>query len=407
MSPTRSVVAALAATAMSLTLAGAASTSAASSQGAAPTQLSASTTGAGSGSAARAVRQRGKLTIKPQIAQPGSARKSPATASSALVARFWPARKGRLVTLQRRSGDRWVTLTSRRQSARGDAEFAAAFKIRGNYQRYRAVARRHNGLAAKATRSKSTDNAWRTPELDTRFSGTTLPTDWSHRQTRYDGLRQCAKSSRKSLRVADGTLRLSVKNDPDRPSRLRPKRKCTTKYGSFDWRITGHVSTQGHRAFKYGFAAARMKFQKRAGQHAAFWMQPSTAARSGSEIDIIEWFGDRPTDSSELANFIHRGGTKDRTCGLISKPRQFGKDWWKRYHVFSVEWTKERYVFRIDGKETCRTSRFVSHTPEYLILSLQANTYELPLLDGNRAAPHSSRRLPQHTKVDWVRYWSP
>ena len=177
----------------------------------------------------------------------------------------------------------------------------------GTSRPYRAVARRHDGLPAKATPSKSTDNAWRTPELDSRFSGSTLPTDWSHRQTRYTGLRQCAKSSQKALRVDGGTLRLSVKNDPSAPEPDQAEAQVRTKYGNFDWRITGHVSTQGHRAFKYGVAAARMKFQKRAGQHAAFWMQPNTAARSGAEIDVIEWFGNRPNDNTELANFIHRG----------------------------------------------------------------------------------------------------
>ena len=54
------------------------------------------------------------------------------------------------------------------------------------------------------------------------------------------------------------------------------------------------------------------------------------------------------------------------------------------------------YIFRIDGKETCRTPKLVSHTPEYLILSLQANDYELKY----------SESLPQTMYVDWVKYWA-
>jgi len=68
--------------------------------------------------------------------------------------------------------------------------------------------------------------------------------------------------------------------------------------------------------------------------------------------------------------------------------------------VFSVEWTPSRYVFRIDGKETFRTSRGVSGRPEFLILSLLSSDYELGYLGGEA-------RLPQSMKVDWVRFWQP
>jgi beta-glucanase (GH16 family) len=354
----------------------------------------------------RNVDQRASLRVLPQLAQPGRAAASPGRARSALLASFSPASQGRLVQLQRRDETGWTTVARGRQGARGRVEFTAAFRKAGAFATYRAVAVRHDGLRRIASDARSTER-WAAPALDERFDGSAIPTGWARRKTQYDGMRQCAISSSRALRVADGKLRLSVKNDPDRPSRARPKPRCTTKYGSFDWRITGHLSTQGFHAFRYGYAAARMKFQRRAGQHAAFWLQPANSrARSGAEIDVIEWFGQRKNPGTQLSNFVHRGGTKDKTCGLIRNPAAYGRDWWNRYHVFSVEWTRSGYTFRIDGKVTCRTSRFVSHTPQYLILSLQANTYELPLLDGNPKAPHSGARLPQHTYVDWVRYWT-
>ena len=68
------------------------------------------------------------------------------------------------------------------------------------------------------------------------------------------------------------------------------------------------------------------------------------------------------------------------------------------YHVFSVEWTPTEYVFRIDGKETLRTSAGVSQTEEYLILSLLVSNFESLRVT-------SPDQLPQTMSVDWVRVW--
>ena len=64
----------------------------------------------------------------------------------------------------------------------------------------------------------------------------------------------------------------------------------------------------------------------------------------------------------------------------------------------SVEWTPERYIFRIDGRETFRTSKGVSGRPEFLILSLLSSDYELSKLKGEA-------NLPQAMSVDWIRFW--
>ena len=71
--------------------------------------------------------------------------------------------------------------------------------------------------------------------------------------------------------------------------------------------------------------------------------------------------------------------------------------WFKRYHVFSVEWTPKAYVFRVDGVQTLRLTQGVSQVPEFLILSMLSSDWELPTLD--RAT------LPNATEIDWVRVW--
>ena len=41
------------------------------------------------------------------------------------------------------------------------------------------------------------------------------------------------------------------------------------------------------------------------------------------------------------------------------------------FHTFGLEWTKDAYIFYIDGKETWRSTSAVSQRNEYLILSTE------------------------------------
>ena len=87
---------------------------------------------------------------------------------------------------------------------------------------------------------------------------------------------------------------------------------------------------------------------------------------------------------------------------MLENPDQYltGQDdsWFEDYHVFSVEWTPEEYIFRIDGQETWRTSKGISHQPEYPILSLLSSDYELDNLG-------KTSNLPQTMDVDWLKFW--
>ena len=60
--------------------------------------------------------------------------------------------------------------------------------------------------------------------------------------------------------------------------------------------------------------------------------------------------------------------------------------------MFSVEWTPTEYVFRIDGRETWRTSEGISHHPQFLILSQLTSDYELAA-NPDAATPAHLRRL--------------
>ena len=196
-------------------------------------------------------------------------------------------------------------------------------------------------------------------------------------------------------------LKLSVMEDPDREGdecQLPGKRK------KFPYRLNGHVGTEGRVAFTYGFAAARIKTQAARGQHAAFWMQAvggqgtGGPKKGGAEIDVIEYFGDDHPEGglTSFTYFLDKNGKKQTVGGWLPNADELGDDWAEQYHVFSVEWTPDEYVFRIDDKVTQRLKGVSSGRPEFLILSLLSSDYELPRFDGE---------LPETMEVDWARVW--
>ena len=242
------------------------------------------------------------------------------------------------------------------------------------------------------------------------FDGTTLSDAWEHRISFYNpwGGRACSKGDPRAVAVTDGVLRLSSMPDPDEQGRCRVKDKNGRTLGNFPYRLNGHISTQHSADFRYGVAAARMRFPKSLGQHAAFWLQPRGLLDTGptpwgAEVDVVEWYGARGRNTV-MASAVHEpmpDGSKREIGGMIPRPDRFlatrSDSWWDSYHVFSVEWTPSRYVFRIAGHEVWRTHEGVSHVPEFLILSMLSSDFELPDVGTDPT--------PRTAEVDWVAFW--
>jgi hypothetical protein len=355
--------------------------------------------------------QRATISVLPPISQPGKGVAGASGARTVVAVKVTPVKERRPVVLQRLSGTSWAKVAKTRLTRKGLAEFGVPTTLGGLPITYRATALKYRGKPAVTT-GEVVSTQWGVPDFADEFSGRTLGAMWSHRAKQYnpDGLRRCSKGSPKAVEVARGSVRLSVLVDKSKGNRLcTAKRADGSMVGRFKYRLNGHISTGGARGFTYGVAAARMKFQKPQGQHASFWLQPTTptgaknSESGGAEIDIIEWFG-HPSRNGGLTSFIYhptKRGPK-KVGDFIENPDQYlssrSDRWWKKYHVFSVEWTRSAYIFRIDGRETWRTTAGISGIEQYPILSLLSSDYELPKLGGER-------RLPQHMYVDWVQFW--
>jgi beta-glucanase (GH16 family) len=349
--------------------------------------------------------QRIRLEALPRVVQQGPTVAGADAARTAVVATLKPVRPGRRVQLQVQEGEAWRAVASRRQDRLGRVQFAASAAVDGKPLTYRVKAMPSSSTSPFTSAPVSTAR-WLEATWTDEFDGSELGPDWNHRGREYahGSRRSCAKGDPRAISVGGGAVRLSVIKDPDATKRCRIQGR-DARAGRFGYRLNGHIGTEGSFSFRYGVAAARVKFHRLRGQHGAFWMQPVTGmypGAAGNEIDVVEYFGDHHPQGG-LASFMHRYEGKRRIAsgGWIPNSRSFlasrNDGWSKNYHVFSVEWTPRMLVFRIDGKETGRLRGRISAVPQFPILSLIAANYEIPKI--------KEKRLPQHMYVDWVRVW--
>jgi hypothetical protein len=339
-------------------------------------------------------------TLLPPIAHQGPKAASADDARPVASVRVTPAHEGRAVTLESRSGGGWTEAGTAELGADGTADFV----VEGGDASYRVVTEAAEGLP-EATQEVATP-AWEV-DFGDEFAGSELGDGWFHRGLEYnpDGLRACSKGSPDAADVAGGALNLRVIRDPERTETCVAKKGDGEVLGRYAYRLNGHVGS-GSQVFQ-GVTAARIKFQQGRGQHGSFWFQSPTNMMAaptvaGAEIDIVEYFGDSRDD--RLASFIHypTGNGYVKEGDWIENARGFlarkDDEWWKSYHVFSLEWTDEEYVIRIDGQEAWRTDEGISGLPEVIVLSLLSSDYELPKGEEDD--------LPQTMSVDWVRHWA-
>lgn len=163
----------------------------------------------------------------------------------------------------------------------------------------------------------------------------------------------------------------------------------------------GMIGTQPTFQARYGYFETRLKFQKLQGHHGAFWLQSplygeyfDDPGRSGVEIDVIEYFGSGRADGGASIN-IHwnpysKPTSKKFTLDVLRPEEDF--------HVYAVHWTSTGYEFFLDGRLVFATRDGLSHTCQYLILSLLSSPWERHRL--------VLRALPDAMVVDYVRVYA-
>jgi beta-glucanase (GH16 family) len=346
--------------------------------------------------------QHAYVDVLPQVAQQGTGVASSSTAKAAVVARFSPARPGRRVHIKRQQPDgSWVVVAAGTQDSGGRMTYSGS----PSSAAFEATTGSRSG--APSVTSSVGRAAW-SLRFDDEFNGTALDTSkWALRSLgTYVTSRQLSTNSAKAVHVGGGALQLQVLKNT--AGNCPAKSKST--YGCL---LNGQVSTQdatgSFKTFKYGVASARMKFPTGRGQHGSFWLKsplygtvPGDPARSGAEIDAIEFFG-KGYPKGGLANQLYyrtKSGLDKKFGSVWSAAEHLkpaGDAWWTSYHVFTLKWTPSAYTFYVDGRVLWQSHDAVSRTGEYLVLSMLTSDWEVPQLDRST--------LPTTMYVDWAKVW--
>ena len=220
----------------------------------------------------------------------------------------------------------------------------------------------------------------------------------------------------------DSTDTITVGNGPETAgaengalvihARHRPGFK-TQQERAFDF-ISGRLESRSKFEFTYGTAAARIKLTAGAGLWPAFWALGTGRWPDTGEMDIMENVGD-PT----WTNFALHGPGHSGNTPLVSRQHFAQGGDITGWHVYSLDWSADELVFKVDGNPEYRVARttverygrWAYDNPKFLILNLALGG-QYPQSVNKVAEPYVG--LPQSTVdliksdkavmvVDWVR----
>lgn len=228
------------------------------------------------------------------------------------------------------------------------------------------------------------------------FTGSALNGDVWEPHTMAGTDNMCVLDSPRTVEVADGHLRLTVRAADT--TTVCPARADGTRAAY----AAGWVSSHHRWSQQYGRFEARIRVQSASvrGLHEAFWLWPDV--RHGAdepwpasgEIDIMETYSERP---GLVVPFLHYGeddGPVDGVNTAWSCPTSRGE-----WHTYALEWSADELRILVDG-ETClvNTEGAASFRKRFIINFTQFLGSGNNLYDGKTP-------LPATMEVDHVRVW--
>lgn len=259
-------------------------------------------------------------------------------------------------------------------------------------------------LAVSGDASTSSPTPSFSDDFDASFAAAGVdPAQWVAQDTRYSGFtdanHDCFINSPQLISQSAGMVHLTAKRYPS-------PFVCKGPYGSWSTRYAAStIATRGHFSQAFGRFAfrARMPQTPTRGVHAALWLYPATnvyGAWPGSgEIDVTEWFSNRPTIALNALHYAGNAGNAGVTC-RTSSPQEF--------HTYGVQWGSGVMTFYLDGQACWQHSWTVPsvlpglapfNRPFYFVLSIG--------FGAGDNAPTWTTPAVNRMDVDWVRSWAP
>ncbi|MCK5028466.1 MAG: glycoside hydrolase family 16 protein [Bacteroidales bacterium] len=148
----------------------------------------------------------------------------------------------------------------------------------------------------------------------------------------------------------------------------------------FDY-TSGLINTGQSFRQQYGLFKAKIKVNHSFPAHHAFWM---LGEKITPEIDIFK-YGKKSASKLEVANYWSDDGNNKKALSGLN----FSKD----YFIYSLEWTQDKLVWKINDVVLYEQTQGVPQEPMYIILSSGISQ------EGNPS-------VPCNMEVDWVRAYS-
>ncbi len=184
------------------------------------------------------------------------------------------------------------------------------------------------------------------------FDGTQLDTNvWDYRAT---GSRRGGFNSPKQVKVENGNLVITGEY------------RENGEFGS-GW-YGGMINLK--KRYKNGYFEIKCICNESKGFWSAFWLQSSYAYKpemskggiGGAEIDIFESLG--YGNYNRLRHFgvshaIHCSGMEGDDSGELNSKNLgwfYGKNIYKEFNTYGLEWTEDEYIFYVNGVETTRST---------------------------------------------------
>lgn len=141
---------------------------------------------------------------------------------------------------------------------------------------------------------------------------------------------------------------------------------------------SGLINTGQYFRQQYGLFKAKIKVSHSYPIHHAFWL---LGEKITPEIDIFK-YGKKSASKLEVANYWNGNGKMKKSLGGLN----FSKD----YFIYSLEWTPEKLVWKINDVVLFEQTEGLPTEPMYMVLSSGISQ------EGNPMVPASM-------EVDWVR----
>lgn len=189
--------------------------------------------------------------------------------------------------------------------------------------------------------------------------------------------------------------------------------------------LYGWVTTQPFYRRRYGYFEARLAAPAARGWRAAFWLMTPTPGQppdrpdlAGSEVQIaslrmaehadravshaVYWNAPEgmpylSTNRDGSVRIVSNAPPPAGTGTLVPLPNVRDRD--SQFHIYGLLWTEREYVFYVDGRETWRIGRGVSHVPQFICLAL------LPDPRGRNRPMRVD--TPARLLCDYVRVYAP